>query len=215
MLLRLNNKMRFKSLASSLPRVIAVVVTAILLFIINQISEQESISLVATTSSSQFTTTTPSNFLIYENATFGLKFQSPSNWNKIEISSPRIIDIKFISPVNSSDKFPSTIDIAIEKNLGNITSLDRYTRAADEMLNTTFSGFNISDSRPTSLAGFPAIGRVFDYKLTIPAVDLKSAQILAINNDKAYVITYTSEAAKYFDYLPILQEIMSSFQITK
>lgn len=208
----MSNKIQFEESTRPLTGVIIATVTALLLVIINQISEQESL---ATIPSSQSVSTAPSNFLSYENSSFGLRFQSPSNWNKIEISSPHIIDIKFISPLNASDKFPSTIDIAVEKNLGNITSLDQYAEAADGILNTTFSGFNILTSGTANLSGHPAIQRVFDYKLIIPDVDLRAGQIFTINNEQAYVITYTSEASKYLDSLPILQEIVGSFQITK
>jgi serine/threonine-protein kinase len=205
--------MQFKKSERILLSTTSVAIITLLLFIIDQITGQ--VSLATTPISSLSPTTAPSSFVNYENSSFGLKFQSPSSWSKVELSSPPLIDIKFVSPSNTSDRFPTTIDIAIEKNLGNITSLDQYARVADEALNTTFSGFNINTSSPTSLAGLPAIERVFDYKLTIPEVFLKARQIFVIHNNMAYVITYTSEATKYSNHLPIFEKIVDSFQITK
>jgi serine/threonine-protein kinase len=205
--------MQFKKSERILLSATSVAIITSLLFIIDQITGQ--VSLATTPISSLSPTTAPSNFVNYENSSFGLKFQSPSSWSKVEISSPRLIDIKFISLSNTSDKFPTTIDIAIEKNLGNITSLDQYAHVADETLNTSFSSFNMSTSGSTFLAGFPAIERVFDYKLTIPEVLLKARQIFTIHNNMAYVITYTSEATRYSNYLPIFGKIVDSFQITK
>jgi hypothetical protein len=44
------------------------------------------------------TTTTPGNFLTYDNATLGVKIQYPSNWEKFEQQNNTVL---FISPFQS------------------------------------------------------------------------------------------------------------------
>jgi len=39
-------------------------------------------------------------------------------------------------------------------------------------------------------------------------------QILAIKEDKAYAISYSSEMTRYSTYLPIIEEIINSFEVT-
>jgi len=158
--------------------------------------------------------------LIYENSTYGIKFEFPSDWKKIETLSGRVSNIEFISPPkNASDIFPATISIVVEKNLGNITTLDQYTKTSDGLLNQMLGSFNTTiESRPSSMgsiAGLPANERILDIKQPTVGLDLKSIQVFTIQNNKAYIITYTVEPAEFLDYLPVLQRMVNSFQITK
>ena len=176
---------------------------------------QEVIAQTATTS-----TTTPTTFLTYENSTYGIKFEFPSNWKKLETLFERVINVEFISPPrNASDKLPATISIVVEKNLGNVTTLDQYTKTSDGLLNQMLGSFNTTiESRPSSIgsiAGLPANERILDIKQPAVGLDLKSTQVFTVRNNKAYIITYTVEPAEFPDYLPILQRMVNSFHITE
>jgi hypothetical protein len=50
--------------------------------------------------------------------------------------------------------------------------------------------------------------------ITIVAA-LGSLEIGAIKGDKAYILTYEAGMNEYDKYLPIIQEMINSFQITK
>lgn len=192
---------------------IGVCLTGLLLFIvIDQLPQQQKV-MAQTGMSPQISST--KNLSTYNNLTYGIKFQFPSNWNKIEVLSGRITNIEFISPRNNTTTLPSIIDTSIEKNLRNITSLDQYVTAANELLKRNFGNLNITTSQSTILSGIPAIERLFHVKQSRSGLDLMVGQIIAINNNKAYIITYTSEATKYSNYLPIFQKLVSSFRITK
>lgn len=153
------------------------------------------------------------NFLPYENSTYGIKFQFPSNWYKIEILSRDVSDIQFIGPRNASDIRPATIDISIWKNLQNEMTLDQYSKVADNLLKQTYGTFNTSKWQPTTLGGFSAIQRVFSIKQPF-LFDIQGSQIFTIKNNKAYVVTYTAQASKYFDKFQIMRKMVDSFQIT-
>jgi eukaryotic-like serine/threonine-protein kinase len=182
--------------------------------ILSQIPKQQAIALRITLSSQ--TPITANNFLTYVNSTYGIKFLFPYNWSKIEILSEKLNVVKFFSPlINTSENVPATIDISIEKNLGNITTLSEYANHTDKSLNSLLSGFNITQSQPTTLSGLLANERVFDIKQPVSGLDLSVGQVYTIKNNKAYVITYTVPASKYFDYLPTFQKMINSFQITK
>jgi hypothetical protein len=39
-------------------------------------------------------------------------------------------------------------------------------------------------------------------------------QIVAMKEDKVYAITYSSEKSRYSTYLPIIEEMINSFEVT-
>jgi len=66
------------------------------------------------------------NSLIYYNSTYGIKFQFPYGWNKIELLSGRTLSIEFTSPlgnVTAGIQLPAEVVISIERGLGNVTTL--------------------------------------------------------------------------------------------
>jgi eukaryotic-like serine/threonine-protein kinase len=213
----MNNKQQWTDFANFFYGINALVIILAglllpLTIIISVIPEQKVIAQTATIA--------PTTFLTYENFTYGIKFEFPSDWKKVEILFGPVTDIEFISPSkNASDIFPATISITVENNLGNITTLDQYTRVSDGLLNKALGGFNTTvESQPStigSIGGIPANERVLDMKQPMVGLDLKVAQVFTIQNNKAYIITYTVEPAKFVDHLPTLQRMVNSFQITK
>jgi eukaryotic-like serine/threonine-protein kinase len=159
--------------------------------------------------------TASNNSLLYDNSSYGIRFQSPSDWKKIEILAGRITTVEFtLLPKNTSIP-DAVIDISIEKSLGNITTLGQYGEAADRISHAILGNFTSTESRPTILSGQPAIARVLDIKQPTSGIHINIAQVFTLKNDKAYGITYTAPAPRYLSYLPVVQQIINSFQITK
>lgn len=156
--------------------------------------------------------------IIYDNSTYGIKFQSPYGWNKVEILFGRITTIEFTSPAGnatSGAQLPAQVMISIERGLGNVTTLGEYSKASDKLLHAILGNFNSTASKPTTLSGQPAIARVLDIKQPASGIHIDIAQVFTIKDGKAYSISYAAPASKYFSYFPILQRIINSFQITK
>jgi hypothetical protein len=63
------------------------------------------------------------------------------------------------------------------------------------------------------LAGLSAYKSIYTYvgENTI----FKDMEIGAIKGDKVYILTYEAGINEYDTYLPIIQELINSFQITK
>jgi hypothetical protein len=158
------------------------------------------------------------NSLLYDNSTYGIKFQFPYGWNKIELLSGRIINVEFTSPsgnVTGGNQLPAGVVMSIENGLGNITTLGQYSDASNKLLHAILGNFSSTAPRNTTLSGLPAIVRVLDVKQPISGIHINIAQVFTIKDGKAYGITYTAPASKYFSYLPTVQHIITSFQITK
>jgi hypothetical protein len=161
---------------------------------------------------------TSNNSSLYENSTYGIKFQFPYGWNKIELLTGRLTNIEFTSPtgnVTGGTQLPAEVVISIEKGLGNVTTLGQYGEASNKLLHATLGNFNSTTPRPATLSGQPAIARVLDVKQPTSGIHINIAQVFTIKDGKAYIITYTAPASRYFSYLPMVQQIINSFQITK
>jgi hypothetical protein len=90
--------------------------------------------------------------------------------------------------------------------------LQQYGEAANKLLNKTL--FNsTSRSQPISLSGQPAISKIMTIKHPVAGIDISIAQVFTIKNNNAYSITYTVPTSSYYRYLPVVQQILNSFQI--
>jgi len=161
--------------------------------------------------------TTPANFPTYQNSTFGIKIQYPSNWEKQEngTSQDTHTDLVTFNPptINSNASLTVTVD-DIADSPG--TTLAQY--ASDEIgsLKQQYANndFKLIESKSSIiLAGLPA------YRIVYASVDqnttTKDMEIGAIKGHKAYILTYEAGPNEYDKYLPIALKMIDSFQITK
>ncbi|MGB8938130.1 MAG: PsbP-related protein [Candidatus Nitrosopolaris sp.] len=146
--------------------------------------------------------------------------QYPSNWQKEEnVSSgsdnkSMLVDVvKFISPTkNASDSSSESLDIKID-NISDIQpiTLAKYANNSIEDLRKDFDIIKLD--RNASLSNNPAYKLV--YTGVEEGVNLQAMLILTIKGDKAYIISYNAEPTKFSYYLPTLEKMLNSFQITK
>jgi len=158
--------------------------------------------------------------LTYENSTYGIRMQYPSNWHKEQNLSSgsdndsMLVDVvKFSSPAkNASDTFSESLDLKID-NISDIQpiTLAKYANNSIEDLRKDFDVIKLD--RNATLSDNPAYKLV--YNGAEEGVNLQAMLILTIKGDKAYIISYNAEPAKFSYYLPMLQKMIDSFQITK
>jgi hypothetical protein len=160
------------------------------------------------------------NMLTYENSTYGILMQYPSNWQKEEnVSSgsdnnSMLVDVvKFISPTkNASDTSSESFDLKID-NISDLQpiTLAKYANNSIEDLRKDFDIIKLD--RNASLSNNPAYKLV--YTGVEEGVNLQAILILTIKGENAYIISYNAEPTKFSYYLPTLQKMINSFQITK
>jgi hypothetical protein len=160
--------------------------------------------------------TTPANLLTYQNSTFGIKIQYPSNWEKQENGTRQDTQtdiVTFLSPViNSRANLDVSIDdISGEKGI----SLTQYANQNIADLNQSLPDAKLiaSNTNNVVIAGLPA------YRMVYTSADgstiLKTMEIGAMKGDKVYILTYEAAMQEYAKYLPLIQRMIHSFQITK
>jgi hypothetical protein len=165
-----------------------------------------------------FAQTIDNTFKRYENPTYGINIQYPSNWRIDEgdvYADDYVTDIvSFIAPIRSdTEAYAPSLSISIDNPPPNLKEnlneyLNRITNDYDDIL----KGFEIIESDTSSiLAGKPA------YKLVSTdeedGIDYKSMEIGTIIGDKVYFVTYYAEEEQYSNYLPTVQKMISSLEI--
>jgi hypothetical protein len=170
------------------------------------------------------TMTTPtisgSTFLTYTNPILGLKIQYPSNWLKMErpynLTGNSTI-VSFFSPLENasstgkisgvSGAFVPYVDIFV---------FDSKNMSLNELINATINNFanaNLTQSNRITINGNNPAYMLF-YNVAIGGDEFKKLQVWTINGGKVYVITYNSQSALYSNYLPIIQKMIKSLEIT-
>ena len=156
-----------------------------------------------------------SSLLSYENPTYGIKIQYPSNWMASTNQLPTYNSIiGFYSPLESlSDVLPVEFALSITTYTNNI-SLDEYTKITSTALEQ--QGMEISESTATTLAGNPAHKITFspgDQIAQNSPVEFKFMQIFTIIGNKVYSLSYNAEASKFSTHLNTIQQMLDSVKI--
>jgi hypothetical protein len=141
-----------------------------------------------------FARTIDNTFKRYENPTYGINIQYPSNWRIDEgdvYADDYVTDIvSFIAPIRSDTEAKITTDYS-----------------------NTYEDFNVIESDPNSiLSDKPAYKLVFTDEEE--GIDYESMEIGTVIGDKVYFATYYTEE-QYSDYLPTVQKMISSVERTR
>jgi len=154
------------------------------------------------------TSKTEVKFLPYENPTYGIKIQYPSNWIKEESQNQGSNDIvKFSSPAGTA---PASLNIIGGRQMSQNISLEQYSSASINALRQSFPGFNLIESNSTTLGGLPAHKIVFK-SLTPSGGELELMQVWTIKNAKDFIITYGALSKDFSNYIPTIQRMIDSY----
>ena len=158
-----------------------------------------------------------SNFVSYQDATLGIKFQYPENWKKILNYSANNSRIEFISPLQSQfEIFPPSFVVSVSNTTDNLT-LDRLSKIIIEKGRQSMMDFNLLQSNITEVGGIPAQKLIYTFISSDPSLQLhfQTMDILIIKSDRLYTISYTESRAQYANFLSTIDQIVHSFEIAK
>jgi len=158
-----------------------------------------------------------SNFVSYQDATLGIKFQYPENWKKILHYSANNSRIEFISPLQSQfEIFPPSFVVSVSNTTDNLT-LDRLSKTIIEKGRQSMMDFNLLQSNITEVGGSPAQKLIYTFISSDPSLQLhfQTMDILIIKSDRLYTISYTESRAQYANFLSTIDQIVHSFEIAK
>jgi hypothetical protein len=163
-----------------------------------------------------FAQTNNNTFKRYENPTYGINIQYPSDWRADGgdiYADDYVTDIvSFIAPIRSNtNPYAPSLSISIDNLLPN---LNEYLTRITTDYSDTYEDFNVIDSDTDSiLSGKPAYKIVFTDEED--GIDYKNMEVGTIIEDKVYFVTHYAEEEQYLDYLPTIQKMISSVKMTK
>ena len=150
--------------------------------------------------------------LVYESPAYGIRTQYPDGWEiLIQSTSPSSISLRFNSPQeNDTDVFRENVVFEIN-TISNNTALSNFTTATLISYLESYPDLEFNELSSTNLtsAAIPA------YKLAASRTQdgLDFMQIFAIKDDKVYTILYSAERTRYSTFLPIIEEMIDSFEV--
>jgi hypothetical protein len=162
-----------------------------------------------------------STFSTYENSTYGIRVQYPSEWSVQESNTTgTLIKIAtFVSPTGPDSDPTAGVSIYMDKLHNSTTTLNNYAHFVAftdyENIPSYFHAFKLLELSTNSsvLAGKPAYTLIGTYDLPSSGLQ-KIMEIGTIIGDKAYSLQYIADAPKFSGYLPAVQKMTDSLQIT-
>ena len=147
-------------------------------------------------------------FIPYENSTYGIKIQYPSNWIKQESQNQTSsFIVGFNSPPGTGFAY---ITIEGGRQLPQNVSLEQFSNASIDGIRQSSPGFNLTESNATALAGIPAHKIVYT-SLAQSGRELELMQVWTLKDAKDFIITYGALSRDFSSYLPTIQKMIDSF----
>ncbi len=137
--------------------------------------------------------------------------QYPENWT-LNKSGQMGVSFYLLSPLSSkSDRFKENVNLVIEDLTGHNLSLDNYVDISKNQIKTMITEGNIVLSERIKNNKLEHHKIIYTGKQGV--YDLKFEQYFWVENDKAYILTLTSEEASYKSFKTIGESILNSFNI--
>jgi hypothetical protein len=177
------------------------------------IEESDDSDTTTTTTESPVQFLSNGSVLVYESPAYGIRTHYPDGWEIIiQSTSPSSISLRFNSPQeNDTDIFRENVVFEIN-TISNNTALSNFTSAALASYLEAYPDLELIDLSSTNLTStaIPA------YKLAASRTQdgLDFMQIFAIKEDKVYTILYSAERTRYSTFLPIVEEMINSLEVT-
>lgn len=171
------------------------------------------------------TNTTTSNFLTYNNPILGIQIQYPSNWSVTETSyNPDAAANNTIVIISSTSKTASELGNISGVSGSFVPYMDIYVFDSknipfDKIIDGTINKFQnnenfaIHESKPITLKGNQQ-GHMLVYDATVAGEEFfRKLQVFTMFDSKVYVLTFTSQAASFPNYLSLVQKMVNSFEL--
>ncbi len=191
--------------------------------VVISVDEQQAFSQPSEEEDDDNSTTQSGDFLTYDNATYGVTIQYPSNW-LVETTDfpgdPLTQIVGFFSPLESRiDTYEERLWIAQEQqSFTEDFDLEQYAEQIVSNYNSTLIDFNLEEiDMETARLGnndSPAYRIVYTERLQPENIDLKTLEIGTLIDDTLYIVMYHADTARYDQYSPIIEEMINSIELS-
>jgi hypothetical protein len=167
----------------------------------------------ATTAGGSVQSLLDGNLLIYESPVHRIRTQYPEGWEILIQSTPNSsLSLRFNSPMeNGTDAFRENVLLVID-TISNNTALSNFTSAALTSYLQLYPDIRFDEVSSINLSNntIPA------YKLVASRTQdgFQFMQIMAVKDGQIYTILYSSEKTRYSAYLPVVENMINTFEVT-
>jgi eukaryotic-like serine/threonine-protein kinase len=151
----------------------------------------------------------------YNNAIYGITMKYPENWE--QTGTPDRITgnvVKFSSSKEGeTDNYLENVNLIIQELPENRRELEQFTNFSLDEIQQSDPNTKIIEQGKTEFINQPAYQAI--YTLEEEGVKIQRLQIWTIRHNKAYIMTYTADVAKYAKYLPTAKTIINSLEINQ
>jgi hypothetical protein len=141
----------------------------------------------------------------------GFQIQYPSEW---ELSLAKQMGSSFIlfSPLeNKEDLFRENVNLIIQDVKGMNIDLEKYAQISESQIKRMMTNSQILESKVLEKNGRSLYHLV--YTADMGVYHLKFMQNYFIQNEKAYVLTFTADQKTYDRYIKVGEEILNTFDL--
>ncbi|MGF1590513.1 MAG: protein kinase [Pleurocapsa sp.] len=147
---------------------------------------------------------------LYENSDRGFKVNYPQVWSQQNRDDFFATGVIFFSPLeNDADRFKETVSVLVE-NLSDDMTLAQYTAQSISEIKR-LSDPNVGQAQIISLGEIE--GRQVVYGGEENGKRVRRMQTWSIQDNRAYVITYTALPESFENYLVTVEKMIESFEI--
>jgi serine/threonine-protein kinase len=165
----------------------------------------------APTQASGSATAAPTGTLAtYENPTYGIRIEYPSDWTKQEQLAGTVV--AFLAPRESGEDFVANVSILAQDLTAQPMTLDEYTNQTLGRIAQFVTDSVVLDSSAATLGGSPGHKAVFTGKQG--TYGIQSMEVWTVKGDKAYLMLFVAAASRYPALLATAQEMIDSFEFT-
>lgn len=152
------------------------------------------------------------NFSSYEQSNLGITIKYPQNWQRQDIDNFITKEVvAFLSPQSGDSDFQEKVILSIEDYSG---SLEQSKADFTKEISQRLSAAKIIKTSSTTLAFKPGFQIIYTWKDEENNLNLKNLQIWTLKGNKAYILTYTARENNYNKYIPIVEKMIKTFEIS-
>ena len=152
------------------------------------------------------------SFSLYENPNHGFKVEYPEAWSKQNRDDFFATGITFFSPLEGdSDDFKERVSVLVE-NLPSDVDLEQYTEDSIAEVKK-LSDPNVAEAKNVNLG--KSEGRQIIYAGEVSGNTVQRMQTWSVEDNRAYIVTYTAKPDSYDTYLPTVEKMIESFETIK
>lgn len=159
--------------------------------------------------------TTDGGWTVYRDEARHFKIEYPANWEQKEMFNAAL----FLSPKDATaDLFQENLNVMVQDLSTSATPIDleAYTKISKQQIAGTYGESAIEYIKDREFLGY--VAKEMIYFMPMPTkgggtIQLKLWQIWFIKDNKAYLITYTSEDKEFDNYFNTIKKAVDSFTL--